>query len=346
MDDEQVLAERRLRMERDGIAGLQDVALQIGFPQWTKGGDQAICPIAIAGLYDDLLPARGHDFFEALINAARTLRQRCRTPAQGVRFFYFDDPPDDRHPYEGEPGDYDQIDAEVRRIDALHRKDWSVMVERKILHQREGTSERSEVMLQIGHPYWMIEGELAACPVAMKGKYTESVNHYEGRDPFEALSIAVLHINERFEGPQRGRLFFWPDGEPYGGDFDHLPPRLVERDPRSIPGNWTVLAERTLLMERRGKAKRRKITIRIGKPYWIEEGEWAGCPMEIAGMYGHVGPMNGIDFYTALLSALEFFQRIREGDPDTRYFWPDGTPYEGEPLDVPPTMSGSGGSPV
>jgi hypothetical protein len=337
MDEGQVLAERRLRMERDGIAGLQDVALQIGFPQWTKGGNQSICPIAIAGLYDDLLPARGRDFFEALINAVRTLRQRCRTPPQGIRFFYFDDPPHDRQPFEGEPGDYDRIDAEVRRINALHRKDWSVMVERKILHQREGSQERSEVMLQIGHPYWMIEGELAACPVAMKGKHIESVNHHEGRDPFEALSMAVLHINERFEGPQTGRYFFWPDGQPYGGDFDFLPPRRFKRDPRSIPGNWKVVAERTLLMARKGKPKRRAISIRIGQPYWKEDGERAACPMEIAGSYGSVGPMSGLDSYMALVSALEFFERyVRKTDPDTRYFWPDGTPYEGEPLDREP----------
>jgi hypothetical protein len=338
MNDEQVLAERRLRVERDGIPGLQDVALQIGFPQWTKGGDEAVCPIAIAGLYDDLPPARGRDFFEALINAARTLRQHCRNPPQGIQFFYFDDPPDDRNPYEGEPPDHDRIDAEVRRIDALHHKDWSVMVERKILTQREGSQERSEVMLQIGHPYWMIEGEMAACPVAMKGKYIDWVDHYEGRDPFEALSIAVLHVNERFQGPQGERNFFWPDGQPYGGDFDHLPPRRFERDPRSIPGNWKVVAERTLLMERKGKPKRRTIAIRIGQPYWEEEGECAACPMEIAGSYGNVGPMSGMDSYMALVFALEFFERhIRETDPDTRYFWPDGTPYEGEPLDREPS---------
>lgn len=38
MDREQVLAERRLWMERDGVAGRKEVALQIGRPQWSEGG--------------------------------------------------------------------------------------------------------------------------------------------------------------------------------------------------------------------------------------------------------------------------------------------------------------------
>jgi hypothetical protein len=344
VDKDQVLAERRIAMERDGVEGRKEVALQIGIPQWSKGGDDVVCPIAISGLRDNLPPARGRDFFEALVNAARTLRQHCRKPPQGLRFFYLGEPPYDREPYDGEPLDQDGWEAERRRIEALHRKDWSVLVERKILMQLDGSEERSEVILQIGHPYWMIEGEMAACPIAMKGDDVDWVEHREGRDLFEALSSAVGYLNERFERPQCGRFYFWPDGEPYGGDFAHLPPRRYERDPRGIPGNWQVLAERTLLMERAGDPRRRQITIKIGRPYWAEEGEMGACPIEIAGLYKNMGPMLSDDLYTALLMALEFFDRyIRRTDPDTRYFWPDGTPYEGEPLDIQPTMSGSGG---
>jgi hypothetical protein len=50
MDKEDVLAERRLLMKRDGVAGSQEVVLQIGVPHWSKGGDDAICPISIKGL--------------------------------------------------------------------------------------------------------------------------------------------------------------------------------------------------------------------------------------------------------------------------------------------------------
>ena len=62
------------------------------------------------------------------------------------------------------------------------------------------------------------------------------------------------------------------------------------------------------------------------------------CPLEIAGLYGNMGPMPGRDSYEALIAALEFFDRYtRRTYPDTHYFWPDGTPYEGEPLNMEPT---------
>jgi hypothetical protein len=337
MDKEVMLAERRLWMERDGIAGRQEVALQIGIPQWSKGGDDAVCAIAIAGLEENMPPVRGRDFFEVLVKAARTMKLYCKVPPQAVRFFWFAEPPYNRERYDGEPIDQEDWEAERRRIEALHRKDWSVFVERKILMQRDGSDERSEVVLKVGHPYWMIEGEIAACPIAMKGDDVDWVEHREGRDLFEALSKAFGDINERFEGPQCGQFYFWPDGTSYGGDFDHLAPRRYERDGDDISSTWEVLAERTLLMERDGDTQRRQITIRVGHPYWREEGEIAACPVEIAGMFKDRMPFSGDDFYMALILALDFFDRhIRRTDPDTRYFWPDGTPYQGEPLDREP----------
>ena len=242
MDKTQVLAERRLRMERDGIEGAQEVSLQIGIPQWSKGSDEAVCAIAIEGLHEELPPARGRDFFEALVQAARTLRQHCRNPTEGAQFFYFDEPPDDR---DALPGRATLCRGESRRSEAWedrHREDWEVLVERKILMQEDGSDERREVVLQIGQPYWMTDGETAACD---EGAGEDDIDHSYGRDLFEALSKAVGSINERFAGPQCGRFFFWPDGEPYGGDYPDDPPRRYKRDPRGISGNWQVLAERT-----------------------------------------------------------------------------------------------------
>ena len=138
--------------------------------------------------------------------------------------------------------------------------------------------------------------------------------------------------------PERGESFFGPTVSRTAAIT--LTFRLVvvaRRDPRGISGNWHVLAERTLLMERDGDTKRTQIAVRIGQPYWREEGKWAACPLEIAGLYDNMGPMLGRDFYEALISALEFFDRyVRKTDPDTRYFWLDGTPYEGEPLYLEP----------
>jgi hypothetical protein len=336
VDKTQVLAERRLRMERDGVAGLQEVALQIGLPQWGKGGDDAICPIAIKGLYDDLPPARGRDFFEALINAARTLRQHCRKLPEGVQLFRFDEPSEDREPYRGEPLSPEEKAVEQKAWEDRHRTDWEVLVERKILMQENGSDERREVVLQIGHPYWMAGIETAACPVVLKGASEigdDEIEHEYGQDLFAALANAVDYSNRRFARMQCGRFFFWPDGEPYGGDHPDDPKPSYQRDPRSISGNWEVIAERTLLRERDGNPKRRRIVIRIGRPYWRKEGEMATCPMELAGIFKDAHRSYGEDFYAALISALEFFEDyFLHRDSDTQYFWPDGTPYEGEPL--------------
>lgn len=337
MEGSQVLAEQRIVMERDGVEGRQEVVLQIGHPQWSKGGDDAVCAIAINGIEEDMPPVRGRDFFEVLVKAARTLKQYCKTPPQGVRFFYLGERPYHNERYEGEPFDAETAEAEERRLEALRRDNWSVLVERKILMQEDGTDERTEVVLQIGHPYWLTEGELAACPIAMKGAEDEFLRALHGRDPFEALSNAVRYVNERFAGPQCGRFFFWPDGEPYGGDFDDLPPRRYERDPREISGNWKILAERTLLMEQDGSPRRKTIRLRVGHPYWFEDGKDARCPLEIVGLCDNMPAFPGDTPFTALVSALNFFYgQIHRDDSTDRFFWPDGTPYRGEPLDREP----------
>jgi hypothetical protein len=287
------------------------------------------------------------------VQAVRTLRQRCRKPPAGTQFFYFQEPPHDRRPYEGEPLDEEEIAEAMRRYDECYRTDWPVLVERKILTQKDGSEERSEVILRIGHPYWIARGkvEMATCPIAIKGEDIDWVDHHDADDLFEALSKAVRQINVHFGNP-RGRSFFWPDGEPYRGDYPLLPPgRSRKRDPRGSAGNWHVIAERTLLMERNGGTGRTQIAIRIGQPYWRDEEKWSACPLAIDGLYGNMGPMLGRDSYEALISALEFFERHRRTtDPakhyfwrdDKRYFWPDGTPYEGEPLYLEPAPEADG----
>jgi hypothetical protein len=339
MDMADVLAERRLRMECDGAASPQEVVLQIGIPHWSKGGEDAVCPIAIKGLYDDLPPARGRDFFEALVQAARVLRHHCRKPPKGVQFFHFDGS-HDLQPYRGEPPSPEERAVQRKAWEDRHREDWDVLVERKILMQEDGSDERHEVILQIGHPYWMADGEIAACPVVLKGADgpgEDDIEHEYGKDLLGALSNAVRAANRRFAGMQCGRFFFWPDGEPYGGDHPDDPRPSYERDLRSISGNWEVIAERTLLRERDGNPKRRRIAIKIGRPYWDKEGEMATCPMELAGIFKETHPCYGEDLYDALISALEFFEDFfLRLDPDTQYFWPDGTPYEGEPLYLEP----------
>lgn len=337
MNKDQVLAERRLRMERDGVAGLQDVALQIGFPQWSTDGDEAVCAIAIAGLEEDMPPVRGRDFFDVLVQAARALRQYCRTPPGGIRLFYLAEPPDDRHPYEGDPPDPEPLADHEQQIGNLHPKGWELLVERKILMQEDGSDERREVFLQVGHPYWLSELDTAACPIVLRGGSEHEIEHRYGRDAFAALSLALLAINDRFVRTQTGRLFFWPNGKQYRGDHPYDPPRSYDRDSREMPGNWKVIAERLLLMERDGDPTRRQVAIKVGLPYHSEKREEWHCPMQIVGLSPYLPAQRGEDSYEALVCALDFFNMIyMRRDMGMRFFWPDGTSYQGEPLDREP----------
>jgi hypothetical protein len=288
-------------------------------------------------LYDELPPACGRDFFEALVQAVRTLRHHCRKPPEGVRFFYLYESPEDCEPYRGEPLSPEERAADQKAWEDQHLENWEVLVERKILMQEDGSNERHEVVLQIGHPFWVADRDIAVCPVVLKGAGEDEVRHEHGRDLFAALANATRAVSRRFARPQRGRFFFWPDGEPYGGDHPDDPQRQHARDPRGIPGGWQVIAERALLMERDGYPKRRRAVVRIGRPYWDEEGKRACCPIQLAGLFKTKNPEYGEDSYTALIAALEFFDdHVPRLDPDRRYFWPDGRPYEGEPLYLEP----------
>jgi hypothetical protein len=336
VDKDQVLAERRLWMERDGVAGRQEVALQIGIPQWSKRGDEAVCAVAIAGLDENMPPARGRDLYEALVQAVRTLRLHCRKPPAGVRFFYFCESPEEHAPYPGEPRSPEERAAKQEAWEDEHREHWEVLVDRKILMQEDGSDERHQVALQIGHPYRMADGGTFACPVVLKGageNGEDEVKYEYGRDLFAALSNAVRAVNRGFARPQPGRHLFWLNGEPYRGDHPNDPRPQTKLDPRGIPGSWQVIAERALLMERDGDPRRRRVVIRIGRPYWDEENKRSSCPIQLAGLFSSKRPEYGEDSYTALISALGFFDRhVPSRDPDRRYFWPDGKPYDGEPL--------------
>lgn len=201
--------------------------------------------------------------------------------------------------------------------------------------QVNGAEERTEIILQIGYPYWLVEGESAACPIAMNG-LDGSPPAIHGDDPFMALSSAMKYMNEYFAAVQCGRWFFWPNGEPYAGDFPDLVPKRYEPDPRSKSGNWDVLAERALWMERDDEPGRRRIRIRIGRPY-LDAKRQACCPMEVKGRVDSSEPMPGNSPYSAFVSALSHFENfVMPINQEARYFWPDGTPYEGELTDRNP----------
>jgi len=89
-----------------------------------------------------------------------------------------------------------------------------VLIERQLRARRSGDSELTEVVIEIGQPYWTDPGIEAACPVAIRGTVGR-VNDIHGIDPMSAMKQAIDFVEAYLSHPADELKFFWPDGEPY-----------------------------------------------------------------------------------------------------------------------------------
>ena len=92
--------------------------------------------------------------------------------------------------------------------------------------------------------------------------------------------------------------------------------------------DFEVLAVRELSLHNHLTGKIEKIKITLGKPYWVEDGISAACPLAIDGLTGRMPDIVGIDFMQALQLALSLAENILQsvkGEKSVR--WPDGEPY-------------------
>jgi len=92
--------------------------------------------------------------------------------------------------------------------------------------------------------------------------------------------------------------------------------------------DFEILAVRDLLLHNQATGKSEKIEITLGKPYWVEDGISAACPLVIDGLVGRVPDIVGIDFMQALQLALSLVENILQSVQDEKsVHWPDGEPY-------------------
>ncbi len=93
--------------------------------------------------------------------------------------------------------------------------------------------------------------------------------------------------------------------------------------------NGASFAERTLIARSKDNATEKTITMKIGVPYWFEQGVEARCPVEIDGPNGQAMDIRGIDPIDALRNTLTLIEKLLDGaQVDNDLFWPDGEPYE------------------
>lgn len=89
-----------------------------------------------------------------------------------------------------------------------------VLFERRLKMRRSPNESFTDIIVEIGHPYWVEPDRQAACPVAIRG-YIEQVNDIHSIDFISAMKEAIKFVDTFLEQPAHGETFFWPDGEEY-----------------------------------------------------------------------------------------------------------------------------------
>lgn len=89
-----------------------------------------------------------------------------------------------------------------------------VLAERNlILQQPDGT--RKQIVVRISTPYWVTEGQEAACPVEIEGMYGKLADAH-GVDLYQALELAMQLVNTLLAATKsKHQELLWPDGQPY-----------------------------------------------------------------------------------------------------------------------------------
>lgn len=90
-----------------------------------------------------------------------------------------------------------------------------------------------------------------------------------------------------------------------------------------------IIVERALKARVRSSGEEIAVRVVIGRPHWTIENTEAACPLTIAGLYGDLVPIRGIDPLDALRNAIRMVESLlsKVGDKYDLY-WSDGEEYE------------------
>jgi hypothetical protein len=92
--------------------------------------------------------------------------------------------------------------------------------------------------------------------------------------------------------------------------------------------DFPVIAERMLNMLDIASKQSVQLRIVIGKPYWVDEGNEATCPVAIHGLVGRVSDIHGVDLSQALGLTIVFVNSLLNSIlPRKKLTWTDGEPY-------------------
>jgi hypothetical protein len=89
-----------------------------------------------------------------------------------------------------------------------------------------------------------------------------------------------------------------------------------------------VIAERKLMFAPKGSKERRELVIRVGVPYWVEDGV-AACPLEWKGLFDEkeLSDTRGMDLLQALHMAVDIDPLLEKLKNKYDFYWPSGESY-------------------
>lgn len=87
-----------------------------------------------------------------------------------------------------------------------------------------------------------------------------------------------------------------------------------------------VIAQRELIFAPKGTKERRKLVVRIGVPYWVEDGV-AACPVEWDGFFEDLVETRGGDLLQALHLAADIDPCLEKLRSKYDFYWPSDESY-------------------
>lgn len=92
------------------------------------------------------------------------------------------------------------------------------IAERRLLvSEKNDPNRKTEIVIRIGAPYWVVNNTEAACPVIIEGLF-ENIEPIRGVDSIDSVRIAIQFIDDLLRGILRNKNIEWPNGESYFTD--------------------------------------------------------------------------------------------------------------------------------
>lgn len=85
---------------------------------------------------------------------------------------------------------------------------------RLVISDKNNLNKKTEIVIKIGAPYWIVDNIEAACPVAIEG-LVENIEPIRGIDFIDSMRIAIQFIDDLLRSILENKNIEWLSGESY-----------------------------------------------------------------------------------------------------------------------------------